>query len=195
MRTVFQLIAIASAGLALTACSGERLSGSSSASSAAPNSYAYEPPGSIARAPLSAPPGYGPQPGYESGYGSQPGYGSPQGYGSQQGYGSPQAYASQPGYGSDYGSQQGYGAPPPLGAPSAHGNSQGYGSQGYGAADTAAPAGWRASPRWSAVQGDGCIEVDQGGAGEPGAPGTQVRRCAREAPSYPSGIDDQAGYY
>ena len=104
MRTVFQLIAIASAGLALTACSGEWLSGSSSAGSAAANSYAYEPPGSIARAPLSAPPGYGPQPGYEPGYGSQQGYGSPQGYGSQ------------PGYGADYGSQQGYGAPPPLGA-------------------------------------------------------------------------------
>jgi len=180
MRTAFHLIAIASAGLALAGCSGERFSGSSSAGSSASNSYAYEPPGSIARAPLSAPPGYGSQPGYGSGYGSQPGYGSPQGY------------ASEPGYGSGYGSQQGYGSPPPLGAPSAYGS-----SQDYGAADTAAPGGWRASPRWSAVQGDGCIEVEQGGQAAQG--GVSVEPCANQAPEEfsegtPAGLPPPATY-
>jgi hypothetical protein len=162
MRTVFQLIAIASAGLALAGCTGERLSGPSSTGSSASN-YAYEPPGSIARAPLSAPPGYG----------------------------------SQPGYGSGYGSQQGYGSPPPLGAPSAHGNSQGYGSQGYGAADTAAPGGWQASPRWSAVQGDGCIEVEQGGQAARG--GVRVEPCTNRVPEEigegtPAGLPPPATY-
>jgi hypothetical protein len=173
MRKLLAIIAVALAGLALAGCSGERFSGSSSAESSSANSYAYEPPGSITRAPLSAPPGYGAQPGYDS----QPGYGA------------------QPGYGSG----QSYGSPPPLGSPSAppaYGNSQGYGSQAYGGApDTAALGGWRASPRWSAVQGNDCIEVQQGGAAAPGAPSTQVRRCGGEAASNPAGTDDQAGYY
>jgi hypothetical protein len=78
---------------------------------------------------------------------------------------------------SGYGS--GYAPPPPLGAP--------YGSsppppapypsaaQDYADPQTAA-LGWQASPRWSAVEGDGCIEVEQGG--QDGQ--MKIDRCAHQ---------------
>jgi len=77
------------------------------------------------------------------------------------------------GYGSSY-------APPsPLGAPYAssspppapYSNS----AEGYADPQTAA-LGWQASPRWSAVEGDGCIEVEQGGRDGQ----MKIDRCAHQ---------------
>jgi hypothetical protein len=83
-----------------------------------------------------------------------------------------------------YASPPGRGGPPPLGAP--YGNSPAppplYGTSPDPDADpqTAALDGWRASPRWSAVEGDGCIEVEQ--TGEPGARGQmKIEPCAKQA--------------
>jgi len=186
MRKLFAVIAIASAGLALAACTGERFSGSPSAGSSAANSLAYERPAPIARAPLSPPAGYASQPGY----GASPGYASSSNYGPSPGYGPPQGYGSRPPLG---------GSPAPL-AP--YGNSRGYGSQGYGGApDTAALGGWRASPRWSAVQGDGCIEVEQDGEASragAGARGVRIETCSNRPQEIgegtPAGIMPQAAY-
>lgn len=81
------------------------------------------------------------------------------------------------------------------GAP--YGNSRAYGSQGYsGAPDTL--SGWQASPRWSAVQGDGCIEVEQDGQSARAAD-VRVEACSNGAPEEigegtPSGIMPQAAY-
>ncbi len=155
MRKLFAVTAMASICAALSGCTGDRLSDSSSVGSTAANSYAYEPPGSVTRAPLGAPPGYG------SGYGAQPGYGAP----------------------SNYGQRQGYGSPPPLGGPPAplapYGNSYSDNSYNYGAEPQTTNLGWQASPRWSAIEGDGCVEVEPGG--QTGA-GTRVRNCANKAP-------------
>lgn len=90
---------------------------------------------------------------------------------------------------------QGYASPPPLGGPpplaSPYGNppvpAPFYGNAPQYGADpqTAALDGWRASPRWSAVQGNGCIEVEQAGEGTPEAPGAaprmKVESCAKAA--------------
>jgi hypothetical protein len=80
-------------------------------------------------------------------------------------------------------------SPPPLG------NSQPpfppYGNS-YGGADpqTAELQGWRASPRWSAIEGNGCIEVEQDGEArreaEGEAPRMKVETCAKEAPGAPA---------
>jgi hypothetical protein len=79
---------------------------------------------------------------------------------------------------SGYGS--GYAPPPPLGAP--------YGSsspppapypnaaQDYADPQTAT-LGWQASPRWSAVEGDGCIEVAPDGRDGQ----MKIDRCAHQA--------------
>jgi hypothetical protein len=71
----------------------------------------------------------------------------------------------------------------------AYGNASGplppYGNS-YGGADpqTAEFQGWRASPRWSAVEGDGCIEVEPNGgmqdAGESAR--MNIETCAKETP-------------
>ncbi len=85
------------------------------------------------------------------------------------------------GYGSSYAPPSGYGssyAPPPLGTPygappasAPYSNSAQAGSE-----QETATLGWQASPRWSAVEGDGCIEV------EPGGPDGQMKidRCAKQ---------------
>jgi hypothetical protein len=78
---------------------------------------------------------------------------------------------------SGYGSS--YAPPPPLGAPYAssspppapYPNS----AQHYADPQTAA-LGWQASPRWSAVEGDGCIEVKQGGRDGQ----MKIDRCAHQ---------------
>ncbi len=63
-----------------------------------------------------------------------------------------------------------------------------YGGNSYGYADqqTAETQGWRASPRWSAIEGNGCIEVEQDGEArreaEGEAPRMRVENCAKEAP-------------
>ncbi|MGD9502339.1 MAG: hypothetical protein AB7V40_07625 [Methyloceanibacter sp.] len=89
----------------------------------------------------------------------------------------PTGYASNSAPPAGYGSS--YGPPPPLGAP--------YGSPPapapypnpaqYDADAQTAALGWQKSPRWSAVEGDGCIEV------EPGGPEGQMRidRCAKQS--------------
>ena len=77
------------------------------------------------------------------------------------GYGS--SYAPPPPLGAPYGS------PPPSPAP--YQNS----AQGYADPQTAA-LGWQASPRWSAVEGDGCIEVEQGGRNGQ----MKIDRCAHQ---------------
>lgn len=86
---------------------------------------------------------------------------------------------------------QGYASPPPLGTPPPLGAPYGgppapaplYGNAPQYGADpqTAALDGWRASPRWSAVQGNGCIEVEQDG--QPGQRGQmRIEPCAKRAP-------------
>ena len=78
------------------------------------------------------------------------------------GYGS--SYAPPPPLGAPYGSA----SPPPASYPNS--------AQYYADPQTAAP-GWQASPRWSAVEGDGCIEVEQDG--QDGQ--MKIDRCAHQA--------------
>lgn len=96
---------------------------------------------------------------------------------------------------------QGYASPPPLGTPPPLGAPYGnppapaplYGSAPQYGADpqTAALDGWRASPRWSAVQGDGCIEVEQ--AAQPGPGGRmKIEPCAGQALRDPVDAPGQA---
>ena len=125
-------------------------------SSSTTNSLDYEPSGPVARAPLSP----------LAGSGSQPGYGSPPPRGTSQ--------MPMPPYGSSSGS-----SPP-------YGNSYG-GADPYGGADsqTAEFQGWRASPRWSAVEGDGCIEVEQDGRRQDAGRESgrmKVETCAKGTP-------------
>ena len=84
---------------------------------------------------------------------------------------------------------QRYASPPPLGTsqpPPLYGNSPApsplYGNFPHDGADPhTAELGWRASPRWSAIEGDGCIEVEQGGETGYGAQ-MKIERCAKQAP-------------
>ena len=77
------------------------------------------------------------------------------------------------GYGSSYA------PPPPLGAPYAASSppptSYSNSAQDYADPQTAT-LGWQASPRWSAVEGDGCIEVEQ--EGHDGQ--MKIDRCAQQ---------------
>jgi hypothetical protein len=77
------------------------------------------------------------------------------------------------GYGSSYA------PPPPLGAPYASSSpppaSYPNSAESYADPQTAT-LGWQASPRWSAVEGDGCIEVEQ--EGHDGQ--MKIDRCARQ---------------
>jgi hypothetical protein len=77
------------------------------------------------------------------------------------------------GYGSSYA------PPPPLGAPYASSSPPPApypkSAQDYADPQTAT-LGWQASPRWSAVEGDGCIEVEQGG----GDGQMKIDRCAQQ---------------
>jgi hypothetical protein len=84
---------------------------------------------------------------------------------------------------------QGYASPPPLGTspspPSPYGNSPApsplYGNfPDEGADPQTAGLGWRASPRWSAIEGDGCIEVEEGGQTGHEAQ-MKIEECARQA--------------
>jgi hypothetical protein len=78
---------------------------------------------------------------------------------------------------SGYGSS--YAPPPPLGAPYASPSpppaSYPNSAESYADPQTA-PLGWQASPRWSAVEGDGCIEVEQ--EGHDGQ--MKIDRCAQQ---------------
>jgi hypothetical protein len=77
------------------------------------------------------------------------------------------------GYGSSYAPAPPLGAPyrsPPAPAPYAN-------PAQYGGDPQTAALGWQASPRWSAVEGDGCIEVEQ--AGQDGQ--MKIDRCAHQA--------------
>jgi hypothetical protein len=67
---------------------------------------------------------------------------------------------------------------PPLGAPyGAPPAPAPYASSAQAEADPQTAAlGWQASPRWSAVEGDGCIEVEQGGEGGQ----MKIDRCAKQ---------------
>ena len=86
-----------------------------------------------------------------------------------QGYASPAPLGGRPPLASPYGN-------PPVPAP-LYGNAPQYGAD----PQTATLDGWRASPRWSAVQGNGCIEVEQ--AGQSGQHGQmKVEPCAKQAP-------------
>ena len=83
------------------------------------------------------------------------------------------------GYGSSYA------PPPPLGAASARSAlwvaaapAPYANSAQYGADPQTAALGWQASPRWSAVEGDGCIEVEQASDGGQ----MKIDRCAKQAP-------------
>jgi hypothetical protein len=200
MRRFFTVMAIASAGAALIGCTEDPTAGFNSPPS---NALAYEPPGAVSRAPLAPPSGYAAGPGYgpSPSYGSRQGYGTPPGgyapppssYGSQApGYGPPPGgYAPPPsGYGpppSSYGpSADQRPLYPPASAPYGNGynpygssynggtyNGGTYNNGGY-PPRSASAGGWQTSPRWSAVQGNGCVVVEQGG----GAAGTRVRTCA-----------------
>jgi hypothetical protein len=196
MRRFLAVTAIASIGAALLGCTGDPTSGFDSPPS---NALAYEPPGAVSRTPLAPPSGYA----AGLGYGPSPSYGSGQSYGPPPpSYGAPSS-----GYGPpppNYGARApGYGAPPPGGyapPPSGYGPPPsadsrplyppasapyGNGYNSYGgtynngyAPRSAAVGGWQTSPRWSAVQGNGCVVVDQDG----GASGTRVRTCANGQP-------------
>jgi hypothetical protein len=55
----------------------------------------------------------------------------------------------------------------------------------YGGTDpqSAELQGWRASPRWSAVEGDGCIEVEQNGRMQTDESARmKVETCAKGTP-------------
>ena len=84
------------------------------------------------------------------------------------------------GYGSSYAPPPPLGGPPPLGAPygSPPAPAPYANSAQYGADPQTAALGWQASPRWSAVEGDGCIEVEQAGDGGQ----MKIDRCAKQAP-------------
>jgi hypothetical protein len=72
-----------------------------------------------------------------------------------------------------------YASPPPLGAPYAASSPPPapYSNSARDYADPqTATLGWQASPRWSAVEGDGCIEVEQ--EGHDGQ--MKIDRCAQQ---------------
>jgi hypothetical protein len=140
-------MAIASIGCALPACTEPP---QPAVNSSATNSFAYEPSGPVARAPLSP----------LAGSGSQPGYGSPPPHGTSQLPMPPYGNSSEP--------------LPPY-------------ADSYGGADpqTAELQGWRASPRWSAIEGEGCIEVEENRRmqdGESESARMQVETCAKGSP-------------
>ena len=78
---------------------------------------------------------------------------------------------------SGYGSS--YAPPPPLGAPYGPPPAPApYANSAQADADPQTAAlGWQASPRWSAVEGDGCIEVEPGGADGQ----MKIDRCAKQS--------------
>jgi len=203
MRRFFAVMAIASAGTALIGCTDDPLSGFNSPPSnsiayeppGAVSRTPLAPPSGYAAQRNYASSGYGSSGNGSSGYGSS-GYGSSQSYGAPPpgGYAPPPSgYASQaPGYGAPPGGYapppSGYGPPPSSYGPSAdqrplyppasapYGGTYNGGAynNGYGAPRTGAVGGWQTSPRWSAVQGNGCVVVEQDGP----TPGTRVRTCA-----------------
>jgi hypothetical protein len=72
-----------------------------------------------------------------------------------------------------------YASPPPLGAPYAASSPPPapYSNSARDYADPqTATLGWQASPRWSAVEGDGCIEVEQ----ESHDGQMKIDRCAQQ---------------
>jgi len=193
MRRIFAITAIAAIGVALGGCTGDPTSGFDTPPS---NALAYEPPGAVSRTPLAPPSGYAGQPGY----GPSPSYGGGQSYGAPPpgGYAPPPpgysaqapAYAPPPSGGYvPPPPASGFGPPPsadsrplypPASAPYGNGYNPGYNpygstySNGSYPPRSAAVGGWQTSPRWSAVQGNGCVIVEQDG----GASGTRVRNCA-----------------
>jgi hypothetical protein len=82
-----------------------------------------------------------------------------------------------------------YASPPPLGAPYAASSPPPapYSNSARDYADPqTATLGWQASPRWSAVQGDGCIEVEQ--EGHDGQ--MKIDRCAQQESRRDSAPED-----
>ena len=137
MGKLTAVMAMASIGAALLACTERPPSGVNATTA---RSMAYEPSGSVVRAPLSPPAGYG--------------------------------------------------SPPPLGdlqPPSpAYGNSLDDGAD----PQSAARSGWRASPRWSAIEGDGCIVVEEdrqsGREADSETPRMKVKNCSKETAGAPA---------